>query len=63
MLKPGDCSVVELPLSIPNREVKHYSAENTFLETELEDRSLPGSVRQKNSNENSKSRTGGKIYL
>jgi hypothetical protein len=41
-LKPGDCSVVELPLPIPNKEVKHYSAENTSPETELEDRSLPG---------------------
>ena len=45
-LLPGDCSEVELPdISIPNSEVKHFSAENTWTARFWEDRSLPGFTR------------------
>jgi hypothetical protein len=41
-MSPGDSSIVAPPDPISNSEVKRYSAEDTNLEADWENRSLPG---------------------
>jgi hypothetical protein len=41
---PGGSSGVAPPVSIPNTVVKRPSADDTALETEWENRSLPGGI-------------------
>ena len=45
MNKSGDNSERETPVSIPNTEVKPFSANGTWTETSWESRTLPGTYK------------------